>query len=526
MKFFPTLPILLMVFFGACRPDGPSDEAAVVPPPPPVVERDSNYYMELNRPGFHFSPPSGFMREPNGMVYHNGEYHLFYQYNPNGNADGAWNWGHAVTKNLSNWEHLPVALQPDGLGKIGGGSVVMDYLNSSGFGKKKQAAMVAAFTHHDTQSQGIAYSLDDGRTWTKYAKNPVIPNPGLEHFRDPKLLWYGPTKQWIMVVSAGNRVQIYQSGDLKEWTLASEFGADHGSHEGLGLWKKPDLFYLPYKGAEEGGKWLLVVSIDKGREKGGTGVQYFIGDFDGTTFTNSNPKETVLWMDYGLDHTGLLSCSGTAPGDLRKIVIGWLSNDLYAAQLPTDAWRNTLTMPRSLVLKKHAAGLTLDIQPLKEVKKVRVKTDNFRSLLVEGRKDMTSETDIEPHTSVILLDIMDKDNKKPDVGLELSNSKGEKLRIGYDFKTSTYYIDRRASGQVDFSDIFSGVNSFRTGLDKNRINIFAFADGCAIEVFVESSTCPISNLVFPTEPYDQLVLYSEGGEVEMKSRMMKMGRSW
>ena len=253
---------------------------------------NASYYTEAHRPQIHFSPESQWMNDPNGMVFYEGEYHLFYQYHPESNVWGPMHWGHAVSTDLVHWEHLPIGIYPDSLGTIFSGSAVVDWKNTSAFGQNDEPPLIAIFTQHSHelektgsikfQTQGIAYSNDKGRTWTKYEGNPVIPNPGIRDFRDPKVRWHEESQQWIMIFAAWDKVKIYTSPDLKEWALASEFGADVGTHGGV--WECPDLFPLQIEGSEET-RWVMLVSINPGGPNGGSATQYFVGDFDGKTFT-------------------------------------------------------------------------------------------------------------------------------------------------------------------------------------------------------------------------------------------------
>jgi fructan beta-fructosidase len=254
---------------------------------------DSITYREPHRPQVHFTPPAHWMNDPNGMVYHHGTWHLFYQYYPHGTTWGPMHWGHATSRNLVHWQHRPIALYPDSLGYIFSGSAVVDSLNTTGFGQNGKAPLVAIFTHHgeknnpamrnDREVQSIAYSLDDGNTWIKYRGNPVLPNPGISDFRDPKVLWHAATRQWIMTLAVKDRVMFYGSPNLKEWMKLSEFGATMGAHGGV--WECPDLFPLEYQGRTI---WVLLVNINPGGPNGGSATQYFVGNFDGTNFTRNH----------------------------------------------------------------------------------------------------------------------------------------------------------------------------------------------------------------------------------------------
>ena len=275
-----------IIFLSGCKKDQKDQ------PQEDQTKTMSNYYTEPHRPQFHFSPEKMWMNDPNGMVYFEGEYHLFYQYYPDSTVWGPMHWGHAFSKDLVHWEHLPIGLYPDSLGYIFSGSAVVDWDNTSGFGTNGQPPLIAIFTYHniegeragknDFQTQAIAYSTDKGRTWIKFEGNPVVPNPGIRDFRDPKVIWHAHTKQWIMVFAAWDHVKIYGSSDLKTWTHLSDFGKNWGSHGGV--WECPDLFPMKVEGNQEE-KWVLLVSINPGAPNGGSGTQYFIGHFDGTKFS-------------------------------------------------------------------------------------------------------------------------------------------------------------------------------------------------------------------------------------------------
>ncbi len=307
---------------------------------------------EPHRPQIHFTPKTGWMNDPNGMVYYNGIYHLFFQHYPDSTVWGPMHWGHATSTDLVHWQEQPIALYPDSMGYIFSGSAVMDVNNTSGFGQNGKVPMVAIFTHHDmkkekekrvnVETQSIAYSLDEGKTWTKYEGNPVIKNPGIRDFRDPKVSWNEQTNKWIMTLATTDRITFYSSPNLKDWTRQSDFGKEYGAHGGV--WECPDLFALNYKGEKI---WILVVNINPGGPNGGSATQYFTGRFDGHTFT---PFQTdTRWLDYGPDEYAGITWSNT--GD-RKIFMGWMSNWQYANLVPTQNWRSAMTIARELGIEK------------------------------------------------------------------------------------------------------------------------------------------------------------------------------
>ena len=348
MKIRVVIGILLLINLGCIEKEKKeTDENA-------TVEANVQTYNEPFRPQYHFSPEQGWMNDPNGLVYHNGDYHLFYQYYPHATVWGPMHWGHAVSKDLVTWEHKPIALFPDEKGYIFSGSAVVDTHNTSGFSTTGEPPLVAIFTYFslpkeksgsiETQSQGIAYSLDNGVTWEKYGGNPVLPNPGIKDYRDPKVFWHEPTKKWIMLLVAGDYVKLYSSKNLKKWNFLSDFGKELGSKGGV--WECPDLFPLTTTSGET--KWVMVVSIGNGAPNGGSGTQYFVGDFNGTQFT-TNQKE-YKWLDWGTDNYAGITYNNTPNNE--RIFIGWMSNWQYALKTPTTPWRSAMTLPRELILEK------------------------------------------------------------------------------------------------------------------------------------------------------------------------------
>lgn len=321
-------------------------------------------FAEIYRPKRHFSPPFGWMNDPNGLVYSKGVWHLFYQYYPNDTFWGPMHWGHAVSKNLVDWQSLPIALAPDELGYIFSGSAVVDEQNVSGlFESKSERNLVAFYTASlnvpqlklsDLQSQCVAFSRDGGVHWQKYADNPVLPSPFIGCFRDPKVIWHAPSRYWIMVVTHGQSIGFYRSQNLLDWAFCSEFGQDAGFHS-QGPWECPDLFELPLTSGES--KWVLVVGIGSGCFEGSSGTQYFVGDFDGFTFSNGHDRSVVKWLDVGRDYYAVQTWSN-AP-NRRRIGIAWLSNWQYARNTDTQCFRGMMTAPKSFYLEQNDNGYYL-----------------------------------------------------------------------------------------------------------------------------------------------------------------------
>lgn len=470
-------------------------------------------YDEPHRPQFHFSPPAKWMNDPNGMVYYNGEYHLFYQYYPDGTTWGPMHWGHAVSKDLVHWENLPIALYPDKLGYIFSGSAVSDKRNSSGLGTKNNPPLVAMFTYHEPegakagrknyQYQGLAYSVDKGRTWTKYDKNPVILNTeNLQDFRDTKVFWHDETKNWFVALAVGDHVRFYSSANLKDWKMTGEFGKTEGSH--AGVWECPDLFPLKINGKT---KWVLLLSINPGAPLGGSATQYFIGDFDGKTFKNNNPPNEILWLDFGRDNYAGVTWAN-APKN-RRIFLGWMSNWEYGEKVPTEKWRSAMTLPRELALKQTDKGLRLVQIPVKETEKLRSgqflglkngELDN--DLSVGGERSSLVEMDLE-------IDLSKTQAKE--FGVELSNKRGETYRISYNTETKKFTSDRTNAGKKDFSDSFSKIKHYAPRLsNNNRLKLHLFFDKASTEMFADDGEVVMTDIFFPNEYFTKFKLYGDG----------------
>ncbi|MBX2844125.1 MAG: glycoside hydrolase family 32 protein [Flammeovirgaceae bacterium] len=483
---------------------------------------------EAHRPQFHFSPQKMWMNDPNGMVFYKGEYHLFYQHYPDSTIWGPMHWGHAVSKDLIHWEHLPIALFPDEHGYIFSGSAVIDHENTSGFGTKDNPPMVAIFTYHDPvkekkgsidyQTQGIAYSLDKGRSWTKYKSNPVVNNPGIKDFRDPKVFWHGPSHKWIMILAVQNHVQLFNSSNLKTWNFLSKFGENSGSHGGV--WECPDLFELSVDNKKNEKYWVMLVSINPGGPNGGSATQYFIGDFDGEKFTNSNSSETSLWVDYGKDNYAGVTWSDIPQEDGRKIFIGWMSNWEYANQVPTEKWRNAMTIPRKLSLTKAIDGVRLQNFPVQELKKLRNDKLTIKDLEVEGAYSISKEKDWTANIFELDLKIDLKKSTSENFGIELFNSKGEKVLIGFDQNQKQCYIDRRFAGKSDFSEKFKGKSTAPRITSSNELKIRIIVDVASVEVFFDDGTIAMTEIFFPNEDFSNISFFSGEKKLNIDSAVL------
>ncbi|MBS1656145.1 MAG: glycoside hydrolase family 32 protein, partial [Bacteroidetes bacterium] len=445
------------------------------------------------------------MNDPNGMVYYKGVYHLFYQYFPGAPVWGPMHWGHATSTDLVHWQRQPVALYPDSLGYIFSGSAVVDYNNTSGLGKKGMIPLVAIFTYHnpkkenssdDFQNQGIAYSLDEGKTWIKYAANPVLKNPGIRDFRDPKVMWYKKEKKWIMTLATHDHVTFYSSPDLKNWNKESEFGKDLGAHGGV--WECPDLFSMEYKDKTI---WVLIVNMNPGAPNGGSGTQYFIGDFDGHQFTPYSKQ--IKWIDYGRDDYAGITWSNTGK---RKIFIGWMSNWQYAEKVPTTDWRNAATVSRELSLQKLGDEYFISSLPVKELNGICGKPVSLKP----GENSFSYPSEI----SIAL-------PEAKDFSLLLSNDMGEKLSIGFNKEKNQYYIDRSQSGKTDFDETFAGRSLVPRLSNENYLNVKLIIDKSSVELFADDGLSVLTELFFPGQPYTHLLVQTSTNNAKLEYSHLK-----
>lgn len=472
----------------------------------PGVESSATENREPHRPFIHFTPKEKWMNDPNGMVFYNNQYHLFYQYYPDSTVWGPMHWGHATSADLVHWEHQPVALYPDSLGYIFSGSAVADVNNTSGLGKDGKVPLVAIFTHHnaagekqgktDFQVQSIAYSVDEGKTWTKYANNPVLKNPGIRDFRDPKVTWHEESKKWIMALATQDRVTFYSSPNLLNWKKESEFGKTIGAHGGV--WECPDLFSLDHQGKKT---WVLLVSINPGAPNGGSATQYFTGNFDGKTFT---PFDTVTrWVDYGTDNYAGVTWSNTGN---RKIFMGWMSNWLYAQQVPTEKWRSAMTLPRELALEKIGNEFFLRSIPVRELNIIEDTAWNLQDAAAANLdiSAMTSKLD-GPARLDFSADTI------AGFTITLSNNKGEKLLVGYDKSANHFFIDRSAAGKVDFKEGFAARATAPRISKEEKVHVSLVIDAASVELFADSGLTVMTSIFFPVNNFTNIRMQSAEG---------------
>ncbi len=462
---------------------------------------------EKYRPAFHHTPIYGWMNDPNGMFYKDGVWHLYYQWNPFGSKWQNLSWGHSSSRDLINWEHHPVALEPDGLGMIFSGSAAIDTDGSAGFGKN---AIMAMYTSAGvSQIQSLAHSTDNGTTFTTYPGNPVLTLES--EARDPNMFWDPETKEWILILAHAleKEMLLFTSPDMKQWTLQSSFGKGLGAQDGV--WECPDLFKLTVDGTDEE-KWVLLCNLNPGGPFGGSATQYFTGDFDGKTFTpDTDPSGNVptKWLDYGKDHYATVSFSDAPDG--RRTVIGWMSNWQYAPEVPTMQYRSANTLPREIGLFRDSDGqLYASSTPSPEVDSIRdrlIKSVSKTSINSKGR------TYSIPDICEIGLDI---DPAKADsVQLTLSNQAGDNVVMVYDPAGRTLSFDRRNSGITDFSVDFPTVTVAPSHNDGRHLSLRLFIDRSSIEIFESDGRFAMTNLVFPNTPYDTLSVKSLGGNARL-----------
>jgi fructan beta-fructosidase len=448
------------------------------------------------------------MNDPNGLVFYEGEYHLFYQYFPDSTVWGPMHWGHAVSNDMVNWKNLPVALYPDSLGYIFSGSAVIDWKNTSGLQTGRYPPMIAIYTQHseeklklgrnDFQVQSIAYSNNKGRTFNKYVLNPVIKNPGERDFRDPKVRWDEHFRKWILVFAAGQKVKFYSSPNLLNWEYLSEFGIGEGAHGGV--WECPDIFPLKIMNEE---KWVLLVSINPGAPNGGSGTQYFIGNFDGTKFTNDNPDSTIMWLDWGPDNYAGVTWSDITEKDGRRIYIGWMSNWTYAQSVPTEAWRSAMTIPRMLELKNTGSGIRLFSSPVNEMVKLR-KSESKLDLLDDSSFNISGLNEL-----IFKVDL--KNSSADSFGAIFSNSKHESLVFGFDKLHNQLFIDRTKSGKISFSKEFPGRHFAPRISNDSILEIRLFLDYSSLELFADGGSVTMTEIFYPNEKINQVMFFRKNG---------------
>ncbi|WP_298455410.1 GH32 C-terminal domain-containing protein [uncultured Prevotella sp.] len=497
---------------------------------------NTDYY----RPLYHHTPSYGWMNDANGMVYKDGEYHLYFQYNPYGSKWGNMHWGHAVSTDLMHWKELQPAIARDTMGHIFSGSSVVDKNNTAGYGNGAIIALYTSASDKNGQIQCMAYSTDNGRTFTKYEGNPVLrPFDGLKDFRDPKVFWYEPAKAWYMIVSADKEMRFYKSDDLKKWTYISGFGRGYGMQPCQ--YECPDFVQLPVNGDKNNMKYVMLMNVNPGCLFGGSATEYFVGDFDGKNFICVDDPHVPKWLDYGKDHYATVCFSNT--GD-RVIALPWMSNWQYANVTPIKQYRGANGLPRELSLytKDGRYYVAANIAP--EVKAIRKETKTVEDIKTNASVDKKGVAAGYDGAFEIELDVTPAADGT--AGIEVYNDKGEKTMIYFDLKQMRAVMDRTESGLTDFGKLAEphdiekkadaarlskGQKPMRIENSVNYKNDFAlgtwaplnlcedktyhvdvFVDKCSVELFVDGGRIAMTNLVFPTKPYDSVKFYSEGGK--------------
>jgi fructan beta-fructosidase len=467
-------------------------------------------YNQPWREQYHFTPPQNFMNDPNGTVFYKGEYHLFYQYNPEGDVWGHMSWGHAVSPDMLHWQNLPVALHEDpGKYMVYSGSAVVDRNNTSGLCHAPEAeehsCLLAIYTaaFKDRQKQHLAFSNDRGRTWTNYSGNPVA-DLDAPDFRDPNVFWYPPQHKWVMVAVLADerRVVIFDSPDLKHWTKRSTFGP---AGDTTGQWECPNLVELPEESSQVK-KWVLIISRNPGGPAGGTGVRYLIGTFDGESFTSESPDSPVLWVDEGKDFYAT-NVWNNAPGEERRILIGWLSDWQYANVEPTKLWRGAQSLPRLLALRRYANGLRLVQTPIGEVQSLRHERLRLENSTIEQANRRIRETGVSGEVCELEAEL--EPGPASEIGFRLRRGKDTETLAGVDTAQGEVFIDRTRSGEVSFSKDFPGRHSARIEIGTS-VKLHIFVDRSSIELFANDGERVLSDRVYPPAGSDGIELYTEG----------------
>ena len=464
---------------------------------------------EKYRPVYHHTPAYGWMNDPNGMFYKDGVWHLYFQHNPYGSVWGNLAWGHSTSTDLVHWQYEGDPVMADALGLIFSGSSVVDKDNTAGFGA---GTIVSFYTSAksspwgDVQMQSMAYSTDGGKTFTKYDGNPVITSTARD-FRDPKVFWYAPGKHWVMMLAVGQEMQIWSSADLKDWKYESSFGAKQGAHGGV--WECPDLVELPVEGTKEK-RWVLICNINPGGPFGGSATQYFVGTFDGKKFTNQFPTKTK-WMDYGKDHYATVTFSNAPDG--RCVALGWMSNWQYAAVVPTKQYRSANTIARDLTLYRQGGDLLLRNAPSKEIEAARKDAKSIKKFNVSDAYSIENLLDGNDGAYEIEMEI--KSNGAQKIVFTLLNGKGESVLMYYDTAMRQFVMDRSNSGETAFSRDFPAMTAAPVG-EGDDFTLRLFVDRSSIEAFGDGGKFVMTNIVFPSEPYNRMKFESVRGSFTVK----------
>ena len=479
------------------------------------------------RPHFHFSPKNNWINDPNGMFYWEGTYHLYFQYHPFSNIWGPMHWGHATSEDLIHWKEQPIALFPDKLGTIFSGSAVVDHQNTSGFGSIENPPIVAIYTNHDHdgedrgnrtyETQSIAYSLDKGYSWMKYDGNPVIANPGNKDFRDPKVFWDNKNQKWVMALAVKDVVYFYGSSNLKQWEKLSTFGKDMGNHSGV--WECPELMELPIAGSPNK-KWVLLVSINPGGPNGGSATQYFIGDWDGSTFTvDPNFAQQIsqkqgFWLDFGKDNYASVSFDNLEHPDGKRVIIGWMSNWEYAREVPTQQWKNQMTIAREIDLVPFGKTFRLRVKPEPSIYKNTKLKKKWNQTTFDTKTVLIAENGTNLSNILLKSTLTPKENER--YTFQLESPEGDLLTFGYDSTSRSFFLDRTGLQINSFSDDFAAQiqKATRTALTSN-IPIEVIIDKTSVELFFDDGETALTALYFAKAPFNKLSLSSTTDKINL-----------
>ena len=522
--------------------------AAVVAPVAPAAAqgpegRATPTYAERYRPQYHFTPATNWMNDPNGMVFFDGEYHLFYQHNPFGDRWGHMSWGHAVSPDMVRWQHLPVAIPEENGVMAFSGSAVVDWKNTSGFGDGGRPPLVAIYTGHreKSQSQYLAYSTDRGRTWTRYAGNPVL-DIGSAEFRDPKVFWYEPQQKWVMVLALAteHKIRLYASPDLKRWTHLSDFGPAAATG---GVWECPDLFELPVDGDPARTRWVLVVNLNPGGVAGGSGGQYFVGHFDGTRFTAdpagggavakdapnaaraAGGAAPTLWMDHGADFYAAVTWSDVPREDGRRVLLGWMNNWKYANDIPTAPWRSAMSVPRTLSLRTTRDGVRLVQQPVAELQRLRGPRQQLAAQVIPVGSTPLAARGVRGRALEIAAEF--QPGTASEFGLKVRTGPGQETVIGIDPKAGQLFVDRTRAGEAGFHKEFAARHTAPLPVENGRVRLRILVDWSSVEVFAGDGRTVITDQIFPAPESEGVELYAKGGAARLVSlEAWPLASSW
>ena len=487
---------------------------------------------EKFRPVYHHTPLYGWMNDANGLVYKDGEYHLYFQYNPYGSKWGNMHWGHSVSKDLVHWEHLAPAIARDTLGHIFSGSSIVDQENVAGYGVGSILVFYTSASDKNGQIQCLAFSKDNGRTFTKYEKNPILcPADGLRDFRDPKVFRYEPEDKWVMIVSADKEMRFYDSKNLKDWNYMSSFGEGYGVQPCQ--FECPDMVELPVDGDLNRKKWALIVNVNPGCYFGGSATQYFTGDFDGKKFSCDSQSNVTKWLDWGKDHYATVCFSNTGE---RTIAVPWMSNWQYCNIVPTKQFRSANALPRELSLYTQDGEIYLSAAPVLEIKTLRKEKKEIPAFTVANDYHIDSLLADNDGAYELALEITVGEAEI--MGFNLFNDKGEKVDIYFNLPEKRLVMDRTKSGIVDFgkksvsheievhdrrkTTSINYIDDFALATwapikKENKYTLDVFVDKCSVEIFLNGGKVAMTNLIFPSEPYNRMCFYSKGGSFQVDS---------